>query len=263
VSPGVGEDRGNRWVLAEFTAIGLAAGFLPAYRDRLDFWTIDGDGVRWAGVFLFTAGGVLRLWPVFVPGRRFSGLAAIQSGHTLVTALGWAMGFRSGAGLLLFALLVPPLVARMNAEERRLDEQGTGGFPVAGPLRGLTATEQQAGHACADAHRSGLTFRSKAQAGRPTTQGGPRPHVRSGRKPYFCLPGRAATEQQAGHACADASIRPNVQVQSAGREAYDTGWPTTAREERSETILLPPRQSRGISPTAAVGFIEIGASALL
>ena len=134
VSPGVGEDRGNRWVLAVFTAIGLAAGFLPAYRDRLDFWTIDGDGVRWAGVFLFTAGGVLRLWPVFVPGRRFSGLAAIQSGHTLVTALGRAVGFRSGADLLLFALLVPPLVARMNAEERRLDEQGTGGFPVAGPL---------------------------------------------------------------------------------------------------------------------------------
>jgi len=33
------------------------------------------------------------------------------------------------------------------------------------------------------------------------------------------------------------SIRPNDQVQSAGREAYDTGWPTTTRKERPETIL--------------------------
>jgi len=27
----------------------------------------------------------LRLWPVFILGRRFSGLVAIQPGHTLVT----------------------------------------------------------------------------------------------------------------------------------------------------------------------------------
>ena len=30
-------------------------------------------------------GGALRLWPVFVLGHRFSGLVAIQRGHTLVT----------------------------------------------------------------------------------------------------------------------------------------------------------------------------------
>jgi len=29
---------------------------------------------------------VLRLWPVFVLGNRFSGLVAIQPGHTLVTS---------------------------------------------------------------------------------------------------------------------------------------------------------------------------------
>jgi len=37
-------------------------------------WTIDGDTVRWLGVILFTAGGALRIWPVFVLGKRFSGL---------------------------------------------------------------------------------------------------------------------------------------------------------------------------------------------
>ena len=81
---------------------------------------------------------MLRLWPVFVLGHRFSGLVAIQPGHTLVTsgvygrirhpsylgllvnALGWVLAFRSGAGLLLVALLVPPLVARMEAEEALL-----------------------------------------------------------------------------------------------------------------------------------------------
>jgi protein-S-isoprenylcysteine O-methyltransferase Ste14 len=33
-----------------------------------------------------TAGGVLRIWPVFVLGRRFSGLVAIQPEHTLATS---------------------------------------------------------------------------------------------------------------------------------------------------------------------------------
>jgi protein-S-isoprenylcysteine O-methyltransferase Ste14 len=138
LSPGVREDRGNRWVLPVFGALGLLAGYLPAYTDRIGFWTIDADAIRWFGVAVFAVGGTLRLWPVFALGRRFSGLVAIQSGHTLVTtgiyrvirhpsylgllltALGWALGFRSGVGLLLCALLLPPLVSRMRAEERLL-----------------------------------------------------------------------------------------------------------------------------------------------
>ena len=49
--------------------------------------------------------------------------------------------------------------------------------------------------------------------------------------------GLTATEHQARHAHRCESIRPNDQVQSAGREAYDTGWPTTTRKGASETIL--------------------------
>jgi hypothetical protein len=86
LSPGEREDRGNRWVIAAFGLIGLLQAYLPAYTDRIDFWTLDGDAVRWLGVMLFAAGGALRIWPVFVLGRRFSGLVAIQPGHTLVTA---------------------------------------------------------------------------------------------------------------------------------------------------------------------------------
>jgi protein-S-isoprenylcysteine O-methyltransferase Ste14 len=141
LSPGEREDRGNRWVLAAFGVIGLLLAYLPAYTDRTDVWTLDGDAVRWLGVVLFAAGGALRIWPVFVLGRRFSGLVAIQSGHTLVTSgvygvirhpsylgllvnsLGWALAFRSGVGVLLTALTIPPLVARIHAEERLLRTQ--------------------------------------------------------------------------------------------------------------------------------------------
>ena len=138
LSSGEREDRSNRWVLAAFGLIGLLMAYLPAYTDRTDFWTLDGEAVRWLGVALFAAGGVLRIWPVFVLGRRFSGLVAIQPGHTLVTggiygvirhpsylglivnSLGWVLAFRSVVGVMLVALLIPPLIARIRAEERLL-----------------------------------------------------------------------------------------------------------------------------------------------
>src|SRR5262245_12712626 len=141
ISSGEREDRSNRWVLAAFVVIGLLSAYLSPYTERREFWTFDGDTVRWLGVILFAAGGALRLWPVFVLGRRFSGLVAIQPGHTLVTdgvygairhpsylgllvsSLGWALAFRSGVGVLLAALMLAPLVARMNSEERLLRSQ--------------------------------------------------------------------------------------------------------------------------------------------
>src|SRR3984957_13580839 len=112
LSPGEREDRGNRWVIFVFALLGLLIAVLPPYADRVGFWTLDGDTVRWLGVALFAAGGALRLWPVFVLGGRFSGLVAIQPGHTLVTggvyslirhpsslgllvnSLGWSLAFR-------------------------------------------------------------------------------------------------------------------------------------------------------------------------
>lgn len=141
LSPGQREDRGNRWVIPVLGVIGLLNGYLPAYADRMEFWVIDGDIIRWLGVLLFAAGGALRIWPVFVLGNRFSGLVAIQPGHTLVTdgiyhvirhpsylgllvnSLGWALAFRSGVGLLLTALLIPPIVARIRSEEALLHSQ--------------------------------------------------------------------------------------------------------------------------------------------
>jgi len=138
LSPGLREDRTNRWVIGVVAIVGLLNGYLPAYTDRIGFWTLDRDAIRWFGVGLFAAGGALRIWPVFILGRRFSGLVAIQPGHTLVTSgvysvirhpsylgllvssLGWSMAFRSGAGILLTGLLIPVLLARIQAEERLL-----------------------------------------------------------------------------------------------------------------------------------------------
>lgn len=132
------EARGNRWVIPVFVVIGFLNAYLPAYTDRKQVWTIDGDTVRWLGVILLTAGGALRIWPVFVLGKRFSGLVAIQSGHTLVTngvygvvrhpsylglligSLGWSLAFRSGVDVILTPLLVAPLISRIGAEENLL-----------------------------------------------------------------------------------------------------------------------------------------------
>jgi protein-S-isoprenylcysteine O-methyltransferase Ste14 len=141
LSPGEREDRGNRWVLVAFGVLGLLSGWLPAFTDRNDFLTIDGETVRWIGVALYAAGGALRLWPVFVLGRRFSGLVAIQPGHQLVTTglygmirnpsylgmiilgLGWALAFRSLVGVALAVLVIVPLVARIRSEEALLSAQ--------------------------------------------------------------------------------------------------------------------------------------------
>jgi len=75
-------------------------------------------------------------------------LVAIQPGHTLVTsglygvirhpsylglllnALGWALAFRSGVGVLLTAMLILPLLARIHAEERLLRTQFGGEYDV-------------------------------------------------------------------------------------------------------------------------------------
>src|SRR5215472_2000219 len=140
ISKGVKEDSSNRWVLAAFTVIALLMAFFSSYTDRIGFWTLDGDTIRWVGVVVCFSGGLLRLIPVFVLRSRFSGLVAIQPGHTLqktgiysvirnpsylgllITALGWVLTFRSGIGVLLVAALLVPLVARIRSEERLLRE---------------------------------------------------------------------------------------------------------------------------------------------
>ena len=141
LNPGELEDRGNRWVFVAVAVLALLLAYVSAYCDRHDILTIDGEATRWSGVALFVIGGVLRLWPVFVLGNRFSGLVAIQKDHALVTtgiyhhirnpsylglllgSLGWALVFRSAVGILIALLLLIPLIGRIEAEERLLAAQ--------------------------------------------------------------------------------------------------------------------------------------------
>jgi protein-S-isoprenylcysteine O-methyltransferase Ste14 len=141
ISSGRREDTKNRWIFLPIMVLGFLLAWLPAYTDRREIWSIDGDLTRYSGLALFTAGIVLRLAPVFVLGRRFSGLVAIQEGHELVTGglyrvirhpsylgllmgqFGWALVFRSTIGVLVSLLLIPPLVARMNSEEALLESE--------------------------------------------------------------------------------------------------------------------------------------------
>jgi protein-S-isoprenylcysteine O-methyltransferase Ste14 len=138
VSSGEKEDRKNRWVFIAFSIIALASAVVPPYADRAGFWIIDGERTRWIGVVLYALGGGLRLWPVFVLGSRFSGLVAIQTGHTLEThgvyglvrnpsylgmlinMFGWGLAFRGWSGVLIAASLLIPLIGRIRAEERLL-----------------------------------------------------------------------------------------------------------------------------------------------
>jgi protein-S-isoprenylcysteine O-methyltransferase Ste14 len=138
LSSGRREDTKNRWIFLPVLILSLVTGWLPAYTDRREIWTIDGDVVRYFGLTMFVIGSLFRLVPVFVLGRRFSGLVAIQEGHELVTGglyrvirhpsylgvllglFGWALVFRSAIGVLVALLIIPPLVARMNSEEALL-----------------------------------------------------------------------------------------------------------------------------------------------
>jgi protein-S-isoprenylcysteine O-methyltransferase Ste14 len=138
LSSGEREDRANRWVFIALSLIALTSAILPPYTDRIGLWTIDGETTRWIGVILYVFGGALRLWPVFVLGSRFSGLVAIQSGHTLEThgiyslvrnpsylgmiinMLGWGLTFRGWSGVVISLLLLVPLIPRIHSEERLL-----------------------------------------------------------------------------------------------------------------------------------------------
>ena len=131
-------DAHDRWMLAPLVVVSLGIAWLPAYADRRDLATIDGDATRYLGLAFVAVGAVLRVGPMFVLGRRFTWPLASQQGHQLMTSgfyrfirhpsyagallggIGWVLIFRSGLGLILIALLIPAFLPVVRAEESLL-----------------------------------------------------------------------------------------------------------------------------------------------
>jgi hypothetical protein len=144
LSPGVREDRANRWVLIAFGLIGLLSAYLPAYTDRK---AGPSTGTPFVGLASFSSPPVVRCgsgpslclavgsagWSPSSPDIRSLRLESMVSSATpdlglLVNSLGWALAFRSGVGMLLTALLIPPLLVRIGAEEKLLRAHFGGGY---------------------------------------------------------------------------------------------------------------------------------------
>jgi protein-S-isoprenylcysteine O-methyltransferase Ste14 len=135
------EDRGNRWIFGPLLLLSLGMAVLPPYLDGLDRWVTDEAVTPYVGLVLLTFGGALRIAAVFVLGRRFTGLVAIQDGHRLqtdglyrhirhpsyagllVSMAGYVLVFRCWLGLLLVAGTFGVLLARMHAEEALLESE--------------------------------------------------------------------------------------------------------------------------------------------
>jgi protein-S-isoprenylcysteine O-methyltransferase Ste14 len=141
MNPGKKEDRGNRWIFGPVLVLSLGLAVLPPYLDGRNLWVTDETVTPYVGLVLLAVGGALRLAAVFVLGRRFTGLVAIQEGHRLQTGglyclirhpsyagmllymAGYVLVFRCWLGLLLVAGTLAVLVARMNAEEALLESE--------------------------------------------------------------------------------------------------------------------------------------------
>jgi len=132
---GRAEDRSSRWIFIPIIIIAVAFGWLPPHLDRLQLWTIDGNTIRYVGLFITAIGGFVRVTTVFQLGHRFSMFVALQPDHRLktdgfygfirhpsylgmlTTMAGWALVFRSMIGLLFVAVMCVPIIALIRAEE--------------------------------------------------------------------------------------------------------------------------------------------------
>lgn len=133
----------GQWLTLLLLEIGFFLGswFVPLFDRRGILVFNDSDALRYAGLFVFTAGVALRVWAFMYLGRLFSVFLTIQEGHRLVTdniyayvrhpsytgllvrSLGWVLVFRSLAGLVAWLALLAFLIRRIRHEERVLESE--------------------------------------------------------------------------------------------------------------------------------------------
>ncbi len=135
---------GGQWLTLTLLEIGflLFSSWLITLFDRRGVLVFnDSDTLRYAGLLIFTAGVMIRVWAFIYLGRLFSVFLTIQKGHHLVTdniyayvrhpsytgllvrSLGWMLVFRSLVGLIAWLALLAFLSRRIRHEERVLESE--------------------------------------------------------------------------------------------------------------------------------------------
>jgi protein-S-isoprenylcysteine O-methyltransferase Ste14 len=80
-SPGT---RGESWSLAFLALASVALLWLLPFTDRHCIMIIPGPGVRWIGLLMTCAGGLVRILALHQLGKQFSAYVTLQPGHELV-----------------------------------------------------------------------------------------------------------------------------------------------------------------------------------
>jgi protein-S-isoprenylcysteine O-methyltransferase Ste14 len=133
----------GQWLTLLLLEIGffVAYWFVPSFDRRGILVFNESDALRYAGLFIFTAGVALRVWAFMYLGRLFSVFLTIQDGHRLVTdniyayvrhpsytglllrSVGWVLVFRSLAGWVAWLALLVFLIRRIRHEEKVLKSE--------------------------------------------------------------------------------------------------------------------------------------------
>ncbi len=148
--PEVGRDRGEgvktvrrqRWAVLLMQVLSLAIVSAAPYGDRRNIVALgDLPPVRYLGLVLFALGSITMNWAEASLGKQFSVQVTIQEGHRLVTNglyrylrhprylgiivsnVGISLVYRSGAALMLTAILVLVLLWRIHDEEALMHQQ--------------------------------------------------------------------------------------------------------------------------------------------
>ena len=73
-----GEDPQNALVAPVLVVGTVLFGWLLPYLDCRGIWVVDGDVARYLGLAILVPASVLRVWPMFVLGHRFSAFVGVR-----------------------------------------------------------------------------------------------------------------------------------------------------------------------------------------
>ena len=142
LSSGEREDRSKNpcWIFLPLLTIGLLSGFLPAYTERKGWGFLTGSSFAGSASLFTSVVAHCGLRPpssAVVPAdwwRSSPDISWATDGiygvvrhpsylGLIIMGLGWALTFRSGIGVFLAGLVIPPLDARIRSEEALLRSQ--------------------------------------------------------------------------------------------------------------------------------------------